>query len=636
MKIYRICIIIAIFAIPAISFCRNYQPVILNSTDSLICLKISNKDKKLKGEISVKGKDILDISNLGLISDQEDFSKLQIIKTSQKSVKDSWQTLFGKNSLIENYYEELNISTQTEKGWMMNVTFRIYNDGIAFRYEVPAQKGFDSLSILTDQTRFHFAEDFLCRAIDLNVETSAFEEKPISKTTFSKMPLLLKTPHCWMAINEAAVFDFSEMYLKNASASTTLRSDIGVSNCSLPLKTPWRVIQVGKKAGNLIESNILVNLNEPCKIEDPSWIKPGKAMWDWRNHGDTINGFVYGINEASYKRFIDFASENGIKYVVFDAGWNSKKGPQFPRENLDMPEIIKYARTRNVGIMLYIDRQGKDEENNWDMDEVLNTFSQWGAVGVKYGFLELEIKDRKTFVDRTRKIVELCAKYRMLVDFHDNPIHPGGEERTWPNRICIEYCHAQQDSRKSFNPSKAVLVPFINGLCGPLDMANGFYDLEGLQNRVAVDKKGLNSTVVGETARCLVNYSPLLILPDNPDEYNKKADLFRFIKEMPDTWDETKIIDGVPGEYIIVARRTGKNWFLAGNTNEQARTVDFPLNFLEKGSYKLTRYQDSKYSHYQKNKESYQILNEIVSKNDIVNVPMAPGGGFCMQLKINN
>jgi alpha-glucosidase len=267
------------------------------------------------------------------------------------------------------------------------------------------------------------------------------------------------------------------------------------------------------------------------------------------------------------------------------------------------------------------------------MEDVLKTFHNWGAAGIKYGFLSQEIRDRKAFVDVTREITRLCAKYRLLVDFHDNPVHPGGEERTWPNRIAVEYCHAQQDSRKSFSPTKAVTVPFINGLSGALDMANGYYDLNGLQNRIKVDKNGLNSTVVGETARCFINYTPLLILPDNGDEYNQKADLFRLIREMSDSWDETRVIDGEPGEFIVVARRSGQNWFVGGSTNEQARIATVRLDFLDEGQYRMTQYQDADDSNYLKNKESYRIYTEIAKKDQIITIPMAPGGGFCMQLR---
>jgi alpha-glucosidase len=610
----------------------NIKTIEAQSPDTQIRLTVIVKNWGISYGIKYKDSIIIQDSRLGFITNIEKAGKYTVDTFTRAEHNEIWTPIYGKVKNIINHFEETNIELKTEEGFNFKIVFRLYNDGIAFRYEIPKQRGVDSLIFTKDLTSFHFTKDFICRGIENNIESSNFIAKPLSQTQFSKLPLLVQAQNCWIALNEASVFDFSMMYLRNDSA-TTMKSDIGISACALPMKTPWRVVQIGEKAGDLIESNILVNLNDPCKIKDPSWIRLGKSFWDWRNHGDTINGFVYGINESSYKRLIDLASEDSIQYVLFDADWYSEKGPQFPQKDLDLPSIIQYARKKNVGILLYIDRKRKGGNNDWKVEDVLKTFHEWGVAGIKYGFLSQEVKDRKAFVDMTREITRLCAKYKLLVDFHDNPVHPGGEERAWPNRMLLEYCHGQQDSRKSFSPTKAVTVPFVNGLSGALDMANGFYDLNGLQYREKVDKKGLNSTVVGETARCLINYSPLLILPDNGDQYNKKADLFMFIKKMPNTWDETKVLGGVPGEFIIIARKSGDNWFIAGNTNEKERTIDIPLIFLDNSRvYDLIKYQDAPDSDFMKNKESYLISKEKTTREKIFQVRMAPGGGFCAMI----
>ncbi len=632
MKIIIIVLTFLISLYAGKSYCQNSELIKIESPDSLIKLMVQIKENRSQYEIIYNDQQLIKPSMFGLETNQGDLVNLNLKGISKTDKKEQWNPLFGKSSPIINSYRQVAIDVQAENGLTMTVVFRLFNDGLAIRYELPKQNGLDSLTILKDRTTFYFAQDFVLRAIDDNIEMSEFNPHPVSQTKFSKLPMLVQATNCWMALNEASVFDFSDLYLVNDSSKTEMHADIGLSPCSLPLKTPWRVIQIGKKAGDLIESNILVNLNEPCQIENTSWILPGKSLWDWRNLGDTINGFIYDNNEASYKRLVDFSSDNSLGYLMLDAYWYSSKGPQFPREGMNIPAIIEYAKKKNVKILLYIDRFNNLGKNDWNLEEVLKTFQHWGASGIKYGFLAREINDRKVFVDTTWAITRLCARYQMLVVFHDNPIHPGGEERTFPNKITVEYCHAQQDSRKSFSPEKAVTAPFINGLSGPLDMSNGYYDLIGLHNRVKVDKNGLNSTVVGETARCLVNYSPLLILPDNGDVYNSKADLFRFIREMPDTWDETQILDGTPGEYIIVARRKGMNWFIAGNTNEQERTVDVKLDFLDKGTYNLIKFLDAKNSHYQSNKEAYEILSGEAEKDQIFQIRMAAGGGFCMMI----
>ncbi len=602
----------------------------LYSPDRKIHLVIKETGNSICYELSYNGSEIIKQSALGLESTALSFHKGQIVKVVNSTFQESWKPLFGKFSQILNHYNQSVFHIQTDKGLKFNICFRAFNDGVAFRYNLPIQGKIDAIDVTKDLSEYNFCSDFSVRGIDRNIEGSEFEAKPLSQMKFSKLPLLVETPSAWVALNEASLFDFSEAYLVNPMGKISMSIDIDKSACRLPMKTPWRVIQIGATAGKLIESNILVNLNDPCQIKNPSWIKPGKSMWDWRNHGDTINGFVYGINEASYKRLIDFAAANAMAYTLFDAAWYSENGPAFPRDDLDMPGIIKYANAKNVDVLLYVDRHGKGGKSNWNLEQVLQTYKSWGAKGIKYGFLAGEISNRKQFVDTTRSITKLCAKYHMLVTFHDNPIHPGGEERTWPNLIAKEYCHGQQDSRKSFGPSKAVSAPFINGLSGPLDMTNGFYDLDGLQNRQKVDKKGLNSTVVGETARCFVNYSPLLVLSDNGDEYSKKADLFSFIQQMPISWDETRVLLGVPGAYIVVARRSGDDWFIGGNTNEEGRNLQIPLSFLGKGDYQLTSFKDGPQAHYMKNKLSYSIEKSRADNTKNFTAIMAPGGGFCL------
>ena len=602
----------------------------LYSPDRKIHVVLKETGNSICYELSYNGSVIIKQSALGLESTALSFHKGQIVKVENSTFKESWKPLFGKFSQILNHYNQSVFHIQTDKGLKFNICFRVFDDGVAFRYNLPVQGKIDTIEVTKDLSEYNFSGDYPSRGIDRNIESSEFEVKPLSQMKFSKLPLLVETPLAWVALNEASLFDFSEAYLVNPLGKTSMSIDIDQSACRLPMKTPWRVIQIGATAGKLIESNILVNLNDPCQIKNPSWIKPGKSMWDWRNHGDTINGFVYGINEASYKRLIDFAAANAMAYTLFDAAWYSENGPAFPRDDLDMPGIIKYANAKNVDVLLYVDRHGKGGKSNWNLEQVLQTYKNWGAKGIKYGFLAGEISNRKQFVDTTRSITKLCAKYHMLVTFHDNPIHPGGEERTWPNLIAKEYCHGQQDSRKSFGPSKAVSAPFINGLSGPLDMTNGFYDLDGLQNRQKVDKKGLNSTVVGETARCFVNYSPLLVLPDNGDEYSKKADLFSFIQQMPISWDETRVLLGVPGAYIVVARRSGDDWFIGGNTNEEGRNLQISLSFLGKGDYQLTSFKDGPQAHYMKNKLSYSIEKSRADNTTTFTAVMAPGGGFCL------
>lgn len=607
------------------------KPLSLSSPDTSLQIIVTETNGQLQYSINTETAHIIEPSILGLETEDISFSRLEIVSSEASTYDETWPMLFGKCAEVRNHYNQLSIVAQDSLGHIINIEMRAFDDGLAFRYTIPQQGEQKTLTVTKDLTEFNFEKDYLSHGSIKNIEHEHFHKKPTSEYGFSKLPLLVNADHHYIAINEAAVNNFSMMYLDGNATKYGMTSNIGISKCKLPLSTPWRVVQVAKRAGDLINSNILVNLNPPCKIEDTSWIKPGKSLWDWRNHGDTIGDFVYGINEESYYRFVDFAAESNFEYVLFDADWYSELGPQYPREDLDIVKIIDYAKTKDVGVLLYLDRRRKGEHNNWRIEDVLKTFSSWGVKGIKYGFLSLEIKnDRKKFVDTTRDIISLCADYKMMINFHDNPVHPGGEERTYPNRMAIEYCHAQQDARTSFTPHKAVSVPYTFGLCGALDMANGYYDLDNLQNRIKVDKKGLNSTVVSETARCMVNYSPLTILPDNGDVYRQKSDLFDYIKQMPNTWDESVFVDGTPENYIVMARRSGDLWFVAGVNNEEGRTITLNTDFLTENSYNMTQYLDAPETHYLHNKDSYTVKQATHTASQTLEISMAPGGGFAI------
>ncbi len=619
------------------------REVVIKAPHGSLVLHVSNPENRLKYWVEKDGQAIIHPSDLGLRSEKWDLSAGRMETVDQKEVHTTLEPLWGPFSKTEIYYREVVIPFISEEGISMQIVFRVFEDGVAFRYNIPAQQSMDSIILTEDLSSFQFGQDFTCYALDsTDIENTKIAPDKLKRTSFSQSPMLVKTESEWVALSEASIYDMSMMYFVNPGKESAMRADIGISCLALPANTPWRVIQVGSVAGDFRESTMIASLNEPCDKEEFSWVRPGKCLWDHRNLGDTINGFVYGKDEATMKRLIDFAAGNNIRYLLIDGGWYAGDGPLFPREELNIKGIINYAKDQGVGIILYVDK--KEGAIDWDLQEVLHAFREWGAAGIKYGFLSNEYGfnkghlDRQAYVKATREIVRLCAEEHMLLNFHDRPVQLGGEHVTWPNMVTIEYCHAQQDGRptpgrRKVEPHMMVSVPFINGLHGPLDMTNGFYDLEHLQNRTKTDPLGINSTAAGETARCMIYYSPMLILGDNGDEYARKGDLFEFIRKMPDTWDETRVLKGFPGDFIIMARRTGSNWFVAGITDEEEREFSIPLDFLGTGEYEATIYADDEDTHYQTRKESYKIRKITGTRESAVNVVMAPGGGFCMTLE---
>ena len=253
-----------------------------------------------------------------------------------------------------------------------------------------------------------------------------------------------------------------------------------------------------------------------------------------------------------------------------------------------------------------------------------------GAVGVKYGFMQGSWEDK---VRHTRKVVELCAKYKLMVDFHDNPVPPSGDMRTWPNLVTKEFCFAQADGKRCYFPETAVSSPFINMLAGPIDYTNGWFDLNSAQSRVhvVVDIPG---TVAAEVAKLIVVYSGLMVLPDSPEEYLKKEDLFDCVRKMPAQFEGFQVLDGKIGEFISVARKAGKDWFVGSLTNRDERTIEIDFNFLPKGqNYKATFYEDTNDTHFLNNKESYRIKELELNSDSKIKIRMAPGGGNAIYLK---
>jgi len=366
-------------------------------------------------------------------------------------------------------------------------------------------------------------------------------------------------------------------------------------------------------------------------LENTDWIKPGKTLWDWRVHGYTApDGFVYGINTASYKRFIDFADEMGIEYFLIDDSWykHASKGHFELSDELDLQAVIDYAADKDVELMLYYDRK----HGEYGDAELFSYYQSLGMKGIKYGFMGNN-------TDFSRDAIRMSAQSELLIDFHDGPVPYTGVRRTSPNAITREYCHAQQDSRRAFTPEAFIKMALINALQGPLDMNNGNFDLSGINSgKRQKGPKKLNSylsTVVSEAARTLIIFSGLVCIPDAPEAYNAKADLFEFIQKMPvGKWDESRILNSSMRKHITTARRHGKDWFIGSVIDQQGGTLDIKLDFLEEGqTYQATFYEDTKETHCKTNPEAYQIRKSEVKKGDLIQAKLAPGGGHCMWIR---
>ena len=611
----------------------------LYSPNKKIQLNISNKENASLISAVFIGDTIIKPSVLGLKNNSTDFtSNVSYSNFSETTFDDTWKTVNGKYLTVRNHYNEyrFTVSKLNNKEQHYEIIFRLYDEGFAYQYNFPTDAIKDNVLIEKELTHLNFNNDFTYWAY--NGETHNLGPILRSKKNIEdiKIPAVMQLNNKrFMAIHEAEILSFAPFTLNASANDLSLKFNTEYSSREKAFKTSWRAFILGEKVGDLVESNLLVNLNEPCKIEDTSWIKPGKSTWDWRVWGyKAKDGFQYELDTKSHKRLIDFASKNNVQYLLIDADWygeefNENSDPTTAKDGVDIEEAMRYAKERNVGIILYLNDVGAKK---FGLERVLKQFSDWGAVGVKYGFMTGSLEDK---VKQTKKVIELCAQNKLMVDFHDGPIPPNGDRRTWPNMMAKEFGHAQADALRSHFPETSVNQVLINMIAGPLDLTNGWFDLNDAftEKRPKVFQE-LPGTVVAEVAKLITIYTGWSVLPDSPEEYLDKDDLFDCIRKMPAQFDSFKILDAELDAFVSVARKAGDDWFIGSLTTREPREITVNLNFLPKDKkYEATIYSDLEDSHFLNNKESYKIDTQAVNSNSKLNIKMAPGGGNAIYIR---
>ncbi|WP_218939727.1 glycoside hydrolase family 97 protein [Lutibacter citreus] len=603
----------------------------IKSPNEKSSVNISSENGEITYTLFSNGETLVNSSQISLL----DSVYSEIKGSSLNSKNETWQPIWGQFSEVRNEYNELILDMKLGEA-DAKLYVRVFNHGVGFRYEIEGYK---------EGTEATLYCEYNLNSKDVLYSPNG-ENPPLGPISIDKLNNIKKQPRLmtplvvensdksYLSILESDLYvapEFGTIKFKFNNDKKILTSVNKTKLIGGKVTTPWRVVLINDKIGDLVTNTVPINLATSCQIEDTSWIKPGKSLWDWRVHDyKTKDGFIYGVDTESYLRFIDFASKKGIEYFLIDAHWFTKvsKGNFEISDKLDIEKVSKYAKGKGVKLILYYDRHKGD----FGDEELFSYFESLGMSGIKYGFMGNN-------VSFTSNAIQQSAKNHLLVDFHDSPVPFTGMERTFPNAITREYCHAQQDSRKAFTPETFIKMALINAIQGPLDMNNGNFDLEGINNgdRLKGPKKKNTyfSTVVSEAARTLIIYSGLVCLPDAPESYEKKSDLFEFIEKMPvGKWDESKVLNSKMGEYISTARRFGEEWFIGSVSNKQGRVLEIDLNFLKEGqNYEVTYYEDTKETHGMKNPEAYQVRKGIVNKGDIIKATMAPGGGHCMWIR---
>jgi alpha-glucosidase len=619
------------------------QSFIIKSPDKKISVSIGNNEK-LTYSASFDGRMIVDTSKLGF--ELKDEVKMDgefiVLKQDTNTIRETWiPVVKSKHAKILDWYNELKLELKEKSGpeRRMDLIVRAYNDGIAIRYKLYRGEKITTRGITRELTSFNIPSDPKAWIVEYKGGYSSSQEAEyiehslsyLTEKSIAGLPLLMDYGNnCWVAITEANIDNYSGFYIGTDGLTNHLTTKLvpfpGEPENGIKVRfdddivTPWRILMVGETPGTLIESEIVQNLNEPCAIKDPSWIKPGKSSWDNWWSGDVK------MEMPVIKRYIDFASEMNWEYMLVDWKWYGKfKCPEadITRSDpkIDMPEIIRYAKSKNVRIMVWL--YSSDVNRNSAYKEVFPLYKKWGIAGVKIDFMD---RDDQAMVNWYHDIIKCAAENHLLVDFH-GAYKPDGIIRTYPNMITREGVMGNEyyNFSNKMSPEHNVKLAFTRMLAGQMDYTPG-----GFLNVTKEEFKNQRPTVVGNTrtaelSKFVIYESPLTIVCDHPDNIINQpgAD---FLKIVPTTWDNIQYLGGYPGEYIALAKQKGDTWYLGVMNNSIGKEVEIKLDFLAAGNYEMEVWADSPESDI-KPKE-LQRRKEIVKNGETIKVNMAKNGGF--------
>ncbi len=655
--------------------------------------------------LKFKDKEVIKSSKLGLELKNDKKSLLNdftVIDTKATSFDETWKTVWGEVNKIRNHYNELAI-TLNQKGTdrQLVIRFRLFDDGLGFRYEFPSQKNLTYFVIKEERTQFSLTGDHTAFWIPGDYDTQEYDytrsklseirglsEKAytenISQKSFSptgvQTSLMLKTNDgLYINLHEAALINYSCMHLnlddKNMVFESWLTPDSKGDKgyIQAPGHSPWRTIMVSDDARKILASKMTLNLNDPCKIEDTSWIKPvkyvgvwwemitGKSSWAYTDEYPSVQLGVtdfskakpngkHGANNANVKKHIDFAAQNGFDAVLVE-GWNEGWEDWFghakdyvfdfvtPYPDFDVKGLHEYAKSKGVKIIMHHETSGSVRNYERHMDEAYQFMKDNGYDAVKSGYVGPIIENggnhyNQFMINHYQYAIEKAADYKIMLNAHE-AVRPTGICRTYPNLIGNEAARGTEyQSFGGSKPNHVTVLPFTRLIGGPMDYTPGIFEMD-LSKLNPDNNSHVNSTIANQLALYVTMYSPLQMAADLPEHYNKFSDAFQFIKDVAVDWDDSKYLEAEPGDYITVARKAkgSNNWFVGNVNGETPRTSNIDFSFLEKGKkYTATIYADAKIAHYKTNPQAYTIRKTTVTSKSKLSQLSAPGGGYAISI----
>ena len=677
-------------------FCLNAQSIQSPSKQLTLEFKLAEKGKPTYS-VTYKNKPVIVTSRLGIKLKEggdlmDDFS---IDSVGRRTINETWKPVLGEQSTIKNNYNELTIAlSQKATGRKLNIIFKAFDEGMAFRYDFPKQKELNYFIISDEKSEFNLAGDHKTFWLpgDFDSQEYPYMETKLSEVNTEKIdlnngiglksiagkyvvqsPLMMKSADkLYINVFEAAVVNYPVMHLDLNPKIYTLTSHL-VPNAigdkaylHAPCVSPWRTIMVSDDARDIVSSKLILNLNDPSKIDDTSWIKPmkyvgiwwemhvGKSTWDYAGSQNAQNtasqeliaSGKHGATTANTKRYIDFAAKNGFDGVLvegWNVGWEDWFGnwkedvfdftTSYPDFNLK--EVNDYAKSKGIKMIMHHETSGSVANYERHLDRALELMKKYGYPAAKSGYVGRiiprgEFHDGQTMVNHFNFVARRFADYKLMVNSHESS-RPTGYSRTYPNYIAAEAARGNEFNAWSNGnpPMHETILPFTRLLGGPMDYTPGIFEIK-MSVYDKSKKEQVHTTLTKQLALYLTMYSPLQMAADLPENYEKYPDAFQFIKDVAVDWDESKYLEAEPGDYITVTRKAkgSENWFLGAITDENPRSTEIKLDFLSPNKkYKAIIYQDGKTAHWEKNPISYEIKTMTVNSKTKLKLVLAAGGG---------
>ncbi|MNK38250.1 Retaining alpha-galactosidase precursor [compost metagenome] len=657
LKIF--CLFILLFGFSTTTFAQTLKNNLVKSPDGKIILEVGVDQSKIYYKVSKEGKSILNPSFLGFdLKDGSLKDNLSVKNISHSKFDETWKQPWGEEIEVRNHYNEMKVLVKDNSKLSREfiIDFKVYDDGFGFRYEFPKQKNLNEFVIMDELTEFNFPEDHKTWSIPYNTEfyEGLFKSNPISKLDTVATPLTMETKSgLFLTVHQANLTDYASMNLAKVGNSTKLKSYLTPWAtgekvfAKAPFNTPWRTMIIANSAGDLMLSRLMLNLNEPNKLGDVSWIKPGRyiGIW-WAIHMEKYTwkaGPTHGAKTENVLRYIDFAAKHkfsGVLVEGWNKGWEDWKDFKFtePYPDFDIKKITDYAKSKNVTLIGHHETAGNTVNYENQMSDAFAYYKKFGVDVVKTGYVGGKLDGKQPHssqygVRHYRKVIDEAAKHKIMIDNHE-PVMPTGLQRTLPNLMTQEGVRGQEWdawSKDGGNPPEhTTIIPFTRGLAGPIDFTPGTFNFT---NPVLPNTK-VHTTLAKQLALSVVIYSPLQMASDMIENYENNP-AFEFITSCPTDWSKTVVPDAKIGEFVTIARRdkATDNWFLGSITNKDARTVKLDLKFLDSNKkYKAKIFRDGKGADYETNPYPIIIEEKEVDSKTILSVDLARSGGVAIIL----